>query len=298
LKVNGLGKLTAIFRDPPPELAFEISEAGISMGRTKNKADIRFEALPAGAVVASPVTDNVLSAEALTDALAVLLPPNGSRKRTAALILPDYSTRISVMEFDSFPEKAEDQQALVRFRLRKSVPFDVESAALGYWRQASAGGKKHEVVVAVTPLETVARYEAPFRARGIQTGFVTVSSLAALELAAADGVSVIAKINGHVLTVMVAHHTHLKLLRSIELTDYSLDEIAADLFPTFVYIEDHFQVRAARLLLCGFGNLERGAVAQFHPELNIPVEPLHSPLAPLTAYNAGLLGYMQGAEAA
>ena len=76
--------------------------------------------------------------------------PAGNAARSC-LILPDYSARLSVLDFDSFPEKAEDQAALIRFRIRRSVPFDIDSAALSYWRQNSPGGKSHEVVVAVTP---------------------------------------------------------------------------------------------------------------------------------------------------
>jgi type IV pilus assembly protein PilM len=216
------------------------------------------------------------------------------------LILPDYSARLSVLEFDSFPEKEEDQRALVRFRLKKSVPFDIESAALSYWRQVDAEKKKQEVVVAVTPLEILARYEAPFRARGIQPGYVTVSPLAALELVSSDGISAVAKLNGQTLTILVMQKDHLKLVRTLELTvphsaDTTLEEIAADLYPTFVYIEDRFAVKASRLVLCGFGALEDDAVRQFEAELEIPVEPVRSPMAAISGHNAGLLGYLAGA---
>ena len=44
----------------------------------------------------------------------------------------------------------------MRFRLRKSVPFDVEAAAVSYFPQP-AGGKKMDVVAAVAPLEIVSR---------------------------------------------------------------------------------------------------------------------------------------------
>jgi type IV pilus assembly protein PilM len=177
------------------------------------------------------------------------------------------------------------------------VPFDVESAALSYWRQGSPGGKSHELVVAVSPLEIIARYEAPFRALGIATGLVTLSPLAALELVTIDGISVIAKINGHVLTVMVAQHGVLKLIRSLELTEFSLEEITADLFPTFVYVEDNLAASVTRVVLCGFGELEQPAMAQFQRELNIPVEPMRSRLGAVNAHNAGLLGYLQGTVA-
>jgi type IV pilus assembly protein PilM len=294
-----LDKIARIFKDPPPELAFEICEAGVSMARTKDPSSIKFQDLRPGVLSISPVHDNVVMADELAAAIGALIPAGSSRKRYhAALILPDYSARLSVLEFDSFPEKEEDQRALVRFRLKKSVPFDIESAALSYWRQVDTEKKKQEIVVAVTPLEILARYEAPFRARGIQTGFVTVSPLAVLELVSSDGISAVAKLNGQVLTILVMQGNNLKLVRTLELTETTLEEIAADLYPTFVYIEDRFAVKASRLTLCGFGALEEAAVRQYQAELEVPVEPVRSTMAAISGNNAGLLGYLQGARAA
>jgi type IV pilus assembly protein PilM len=293
-----MNRLSALFQDPPPDLVFEVSETGINMARTRNPTGVVFQALPAGVVSASPLRDNIQNPDAFAESVAALVPAAGARQgKKAALILPDYSARVSVLDFDSFPEKDEDQEALVRFRIKKSVPFDVESAALSYWRQNSPGGKSHEVVVAVSPLEIIARYEAPFRAVGIQPGLVTVSPLAALDLVTTDGISVVAKVNGHVLTVMVSQQGVLKLTRSLELNEFSLAEIAADLFPTFVYVEDNLQAQATRLVLCGFADLEQAAIAQFQDELEIAVEPLRSRLGAVNGQNAGLLGYLQSTVA-
>lgn len=286
--------LTALLQDPPPEFAFEISEQAIVMARTRSAATMVAQDLLAGVVSASPLRDNILQPELFAAEVARLAPAGSVRKRrSAALILPDYSARLSVLDFDSFPEKAEDQEALVRFRIRKSVPFDIDSAAISYWRQNSPGGKSHELVVAVTPLEIIARYEAPFRALGMQPGLVTVSSLAALELVPIDGISVVAKINGNILTVLVSHLGVLKLVRSLELTEVSLPEIAADLYPTFVYVEDNLHAVAARLVLCGFGDLESAAIVEFQAEMGIGVEAMRSRLGAVNGRNAGLLGYLQ-----
>ncbi len=51
------------------------------------------------------------------------------KRRDVALILPDFSARISVLDFDQFPTDPKEQASLIRFRLKRSVPFDVESAA-------------------------------------------------------------------------------------------------------------------------------------------------------------------------
>jgi type IV pilus assembly protein PilM len=212
-----------------------------------------------------------------------------------ALILPDFCTRITVVDFDSFPSDPKEQASLVRFRVKRSVPFDVESAALSYFPQPHAvkGEKKVDVVVVLAPLEIVARYEAPFRTAGMNPGLVTTSSMAALELAPEAGLSVIAKLTGHTLTVIVRQKATIKLVRCLEMPSNDLDDIEAVLLPTFVYIEDNLGGRAEHLMLCGFGARSEEAQQRFAGELGVPVEPMRSPLATPGENNAGLLGYLR-----
>ena len=198
----------------------------------------------------------------LSVAVREMVPANGSRKRRdVALILPDYSVADRGPGFRQFPFRPKEQLSLIRFRIRKSVPFDVESAAISYFVQP-AESKKFDVVVVVAPLEVISRYEAPFRAAGMNPGLVTTSALAALNLVEDGGITVVAKITGGVLTVMVLQHGRLKLVRCLEVHANDVAEIAADLYPTFVYIEDNIGAKADRLLLCGFAErLETGAAA-------------------------------------
>src|SRR5437899_9275932 len=164
-------KLASLFKDPPPAYAFELSEAGIAVADMTSAPRTAFHPLTPGTIAVSPLRDNILMPDELLAAVRALAPSNGNRKRREmALILPDNCARIAVLDFDSFPADAKEQLSLVRFRMKKSVPFDVESAAVGYWAQAAAGGKV-DVIAAVAPVEIVARYEAPFRAIGMNPGF-------------------------------------------------------------------------------------------------------------------------------
>lgn len=285
--------LRALIQDPPPSLAFEISEAGIAVARIRPKGDTAFHPLKPGVVSPSPLRDNVLLPDELTLAVRSIAGSNGSRKRRdAALILPDNCARIAVLDFDEFPSDRKEQLSLVRFRIKKSIPFDVESAALSYWAQP-AGGKKHDVIVAVAPLEIVTRYEAPFRAAGLAPGFVTVSALAALELVNERALTIVAKRTGRVLTVLVLDKGLLKLVRCLEMVSADVAEVAGDLYPTFVFVEDHFGARAEKLLLCGFGDRSEDARRCFQSELEVPVEPVRSAAGIAGENNAGLLGYLR-----
>lgn len=284
--------LSALLKDPPPGLAFELSESAITVAKTNGKIP-EFDSRPLnpGVISVSPLRDNVLLPDEFAAAVRGIIPQTGKgRRRDALVILPDYCARVSVLDFDSFPSDAKEQRALLRFRMKKSVPYDLDSAALSYWPQPN--GKKFDVVVAVAPLEIVARYEAPFRAAGINPGMVTVSALASLDLVNETAVTVICKLGGRVLTVMVVESGRLKLVRSLELSDASVEEIAADLYPTFVYIEDNLEAKAEKLLLCGFGGLVETARAQFQRELEIEVSPVESRFGAPGPSNAGLMGYV------
>jgi type IV pilus assembly protein PilM len=287
-----LEKLKALLQDPPPSMAFEISEAGIASARIGARAELEFFPLKPGTLSVSPLRENVVDPDEFTMAVRAVANTQTARKRReVALILPDYCTRIAVLDFDSFPSDPKEQSSLVRFRMKRSVPFDVDSAALGYFAQSV--GKKVDVVVSVAPIEIVARYEAPFRSAGMSPGLVTTSSLAALELAPEGGLSVFAKLTGKTLSVLVRQGAVLKLVRCLEIASAGLDDIAGVLLPTFVYIEDNLGGRAERLILCGFGAQTETAQRRFQDELGVDVAPLRSPLGAPGENNAGLLGYLR-----
>jgi type IV pilus assembly protein PilM len=282
-----------LLQDPPPAMAFEISEAGIAAARIGARAELEFHPLKPGTLTISPLKENVLDAEAFSAAVRALSATQSARKRKdVALILPDVCTRIAVLDFDGFPSDLKEQLSLIRFRLKRTVPFDVESAAVSFFSQPAIN-KKIDVVVVMSPLEIVSRYEAPFRAAGMTPGLVTASSIAALDLAPDTDRNVVAKLSGQVLTVLVREKTALKLVRCLEIPSNSLDDIAGVLLPTFVYVEDNLGGKAEKLLLCGFGASADEAQRRFQEELGVPVESLRSPLGAPGENNAGLLGYLR-----
>jgi type IV pilus assembly protein PilM len=287
-----LDSLKSMLIDPPPGMAFEVSEAGIAAARIGHKTELDFHALKPGVLAISPLKENVLDADEFASAIKALAATHTARKgKDAALILPDFSTRTTVLDFDTFPAEPEEQLALIRFRLKRSVPFDVESAATSYFAQP--GAKRVDVVVVMTPLEIISRFEAPFRAAGLNPGLVTTSSLAALELAPEGGLTMVAKLTGRALTLLAREKGTLKLVRCVELPSAELEDITAVLAPTFVYMEDNLGGRAEKLLLCGFGTRADEAQRLFQEELGVEVEQMRSPLGVPGENNAGLLGYLR-----
>ena len=277
--------LTNLLEDPPPSYAFELSEAGIAWSHGGN---IQWRPFEEGVLTVTPSRDNVLRPEVFSSHIESLVPGSKGKRRPAALILPDFSSRVQVLDFDQFPSNPDEQLSLIKFRLRKTVPFDIDSAVVSYHVQPAE--KRVDVVTALMSLEIVARYEAPFRAAGFQPGMVTTSSLAAINLAPVAGVSLLIKLSGRVMCVMVQDGLKLRLARTVELASVDLDEVIAVLHPTIAYVEDEMVRKPERLYLIGHPT----AAPDLSRELNLPVEPLTSRFGTLGEYNAGLLGYLQG----
>lgn len=281
-----LKKITRWVKDPPPQHLFELSEGGLAFARG---TETGFQAFEPGTLVASPTEDNLLRADAIAAVIGRVAAGGSKRRRPAAVILPDYAARVSVLDFDSFPSAPEEQKSLVRFRFKKTIPFDIDSAAVSYFVQPSASKKKIDVLAVIVALEVMARYEALFRSSGFQPGSVTTSTLAALNLYHGDGIAVLAKLSGRVLTVAVIAGETIKLFRCVTLEEASEEEILGVLHPTFSYVEDELGAPVKRLVLCGVPQeIARG--------LKCEVETLASPFGTPGAYNAGLLGYLESIE--
>ncbi len=274
-----------VVQDPPPNHLFELSEAGIAYSQAGQAGFLPFEP---GTLVVSPVEDNMLRPDAVGALIGKIAGPNGSKKRRpAAIILPDYAARVTVLDFDSFPSSAEEQLSLIKFRVKKTIPFDIDSAAVSYFVQPTSG-KRVEVLAVTVAVEVIARYEALFRSAGFHPGVVTTSTLAALNLYKGDGVAIFAKLSGLTLTVAVIQGSTIKLFRCVTLDDASESEILSVLHPTFAYVEDELSAPVGKLILCGFTQAPSG--------LRCEVEPLRSRFGSPGPFNAGLLGYLEQIE--
>ena len=284
-----LESITRLVKDPPPAHVFELSEAGVAHARG---AETSFASLPAGALEVSPVEDNLRHVEQITPVLGAIAAPKAggarsTKRRTAAVLLPDACARVSVLDFDAFPATAPEQLALVRFRVKKTIPFDIDSAAVRYYLQPGTSKKgKTEVVVVTIALDVLARYEALFRNAGFHAGDITVSGLAVLNMYKGQEAAMVARLAGKTLTVMVVAGGKLRLFRCLPLESASEEEIRAVLYPTFAYAEDELAAPVRRVILCGFDT----------PLENLPCEsePLRGRFGAAGPFNAGLLGYLEG----
>jgi type IV pilus assembly protein PilM len=282
--------------EPPPALAIEIAEQGLSVGRP-GRPGLEFHDLPLDAVKVNPSQANFLAPELVQSRLNPLR--NGSNR--LALLLPDFSARVAVMSFDEFPKSEEERVALIKFRLKKSVPFEIDSARISCHVQPARQTGKQEVVAVAVAKPVIDQYEDAMQAVGWQTGLVTISSLAALDLLPDNGVTLMVRLNGRTLTLAVKQDSRLRLFRCLELSELSLTEVEDAIYPTAAYVEDELKSKVDRLVACGFGSTVDSLTAnwqQHYPQCT--VEPLRARNGQFSvnATNAGLVGYLQHWEAA
>ena len=223
-------------------------------------------------------------------ALRAALDAVADRDKNLTVVVPDGAVRVLLIDFDSLPSKTADILPIIRFRLRKLVPFEVEDAAITYQvmpRIAAAGALpgapvQTRVLVAVCPREILAEYEAVVREAGYVPGVVLSSTLAATALLSAEPALVVNR-NGNMLTTAIVRGDEILLHRSLDFEGDEFElgtvrEATAAIRPSFVaeevrqnvsvamaYFEDTLAMQPTSLYYIG-----PGTIAEFVDLLDDP----------------------------
>ena len=239
-------------REPKPRLACEITPQSVIAARTKGDhsgLDVyTVRRLDGNLVRPSLNAGNVSNASELSQSISSALAAVGGRKRDVVAVIPDASVRVLLMDFDTLPEKPAEAEAIIRFRLRKSVPFDAEHAALSFQSYRKDGTVK--VLAAVTPREVLAEYESAVRGAGYEPGYVLPSTLAALNAVDADRPTLLLKADGSFISVAIADRNELVLYRMLDvIPGRTGTAIADEVYPSIVFFEDNYSAKIERILL-------------------------------------------------
>src|SRR5208283_359004 len=202
-----------------PPAAVEIAPEGVLAAASPGSGQLYLHAfvpLAPGALVPSIDATNLHAPDAVSAAIRSALGEVSPRTRAVTLVLPDTLVRVFMLDFDSLPAKAADAASIVRFRLRKMVPFDVEQAGVSY-QVLSRTETEAKVLAAIIPGPVLAEYEAAVRAAGYEPGAVLSSSLAALEAVDELEAVMAANLGTHSITTSIANGQDLLLYRTLDL---------------------------------------------------------------------------------
>jgi type IV pilus assembly protein PilM len=300
-------KLTSRSGGRPP-VAVEVAPEGVlAAARSAKKSDsaggqpCAFAPLPPGALVPGIEEPNLRAPEAVAAAIRSALAELSPRKRHITLVLPDTLVRIFVLDFDSLPAKPAEAIPVVRFRLRKMVPFDVEHAGVSY-QVLEQGETECKVLAAVMPGPILAEYEAAVRSAGYEPGAVLPSSLAALEAVDSTQAILAANLSAHAMTTSIANGHDLLLYRTLDLPDDPRErvaEIRRGIAVATAYFEDKLGSRPRQLYYAGIQDPTEFAHFIGDPALSVvawaprPEEALTA--LPQTNF-AGVAGALAGAS--
>jgi type IV pilus assembly protein PilM len=170
-------------------------------------------------------------------------------------VLPDTVVRVFVLDFDSLPSKAAEVVPVIRFRLRKMVPFDVEQAGVSY--QVLVENKTEcKVLAAVLPGAILAEYEGAVRAASYEPGAVLPTSLASLGAIDSTEPVLAANLGALALTTSITYGQDLLLYRTLDLPEepsQRLDEVQRGIAVAAAYFEDKVGARPRVLHFAGIG---------------------------------------------
>src|ERR1700751_2280145 len=164
---------------PHPTLVAEIPPSRVAVarwGKTRGTLEsYAIEPVPFGAIVPSPVEVNVAQPDAVRGALRRLFSRVTGHGTDVALLIPDPVVRVFILAFETLPRRADEALPLLRWRLKKSVPFDVDQTVVSWMRQESREGKL-EIVTAVARNRIVREYEQIAETLGANVGVVLSST--------------------------------------------------------------------------------------------------------------------------
>jgi type IV pilus assembly protein PilM len=236
------------------KLACEITADRVIAGRTSDHGNAletcSIRTLSPGAVAPSLTAANVINRAAVANAVSDALSGISTRHhRDVIAIIPDAACRIALLDFDAMPEKPQDADSVVRFRLKKSLPFEVERAKVSYDVRRSNGLIR--VVAAVALPIVLDEYESVMREAGFSPGVVVPSTLAALGLVEASRPALLVKVAHGTISVAIVHEDDLLLFRVIESGSIEPAQLADDIYPSLVFLQDTYNVKVERILLSG-----------------------------------------------
>jgi len=264
---------------PHPEPVVEIDPDRVSAAQWKDGRlhSYAVEPLEVGALMASPVETNVTQPDAVRRALQRVFSRVGSLSGPLALLLPDPVVRVFILPFENLPRRGEDALPLLRWRLKKSVPFDVEETVVSWSRQAGRNGAL-EIVAAVARQGIVREYESLIEGFGAQPTVVLSSTLAALPLLGERGSTLLMRMSGRTLTTVIVREATLCLYRSTEMPAAAaqLDPkwVLEELFPASAYYQDTWGESIDRAALAGFQGRHDVFQAAVENELKMPARAL------------------------
>ena len=262
---------------PHAAVAIEVAPervAAARWSRTGSLDGFAVESLPAGSVAPSAVEANIINGSAVKTAVATVCDRLRARDEDVALILPDTVIRVFVQHFEDFPRSTAEAVPMLRWKLKKSVPFEADETLISYMRQAPRESGI-DVVTALARLRIIREYESLVEGVGLRPGVVMSSSLASLSLLEDEKPTLLARVSGSALTTAIVRRGVLCGYRCTELPAHGLNltpqMLLEEIFPVAAYYQDTWLESIQSVRVAGLGSrlpeFVRPLEEEFHCEV-------------------------------
>jgi type IV pilus assembly protein PilM len=262
---------------PHPALALEIASDRVAVARwnrTGSLDSFAVELLPAGSIVPSAVESNLINSAAVSAAISKACERVRSREEDVALVLPDPVIRVFVQHFEEFPRSADEAIPMLRWKLKKSIPFEADETIISYMRQPPREAGV-DVVTALARMRIIREYEALVEGIGLHPGVVLSSSLAAISLLDGGRPTMLARVSGTALTTAIVWDGVLCGYRCTELpahgASFTPQMLLEEIFPVAAYFQDTWHEGISSVHLAGLGGrlpeFVRPLEQEFHCEV-------------------------------
>ncbi len=244
---------------PHASLSIEVAPdrvAAARWSRTGSLDGYAVESLPVGALIPSAVETNIVNGPAVKAAVASVCERLRSRDEDVAMILPDTVIRVFVQHFEEFPRSAAEAVPMLRWKLKKSVPFESDETLISYMRQAPRESGI-DVVTALARLRIIREYESLAEGLALHPGVVLSSSLAAISLLEDEKPTLLARVSGSTLTTAIVRRGVLCGYRCTELPAHGASltpqMLLEEIFPVAAYYQDTWQETIQSVRVAGLG---------------------------------------------
>jgi type IV pilus assembly protein PilM len=262
-----------------------------------------FAPLAAGALTPGLKVPNVADPAAMAAAVESVLGEVNAKTKALTLVVPDAAARVLLLDFDTLPPKRQEALSVVRFRLRKMVPFDVETASVSYQVMAERAGQL-SVLVTVMPGDVLAEYEGVIRDAGYSPGAVLPSTLAISAAMESNDAALMVNQAGSSVTTAVTQGDEMLLHRLMELPadERARDqEMAQAVITTLAWYEDTLRSTPGNLYYAGPGGATAARMAPWaamvEPAPRIEDFAVPEQVSTMTSIPAGLTAGVTGALA-
>jgi type IV pilus assembly protein PilM len=297
-----------------PRLACEIRPEGVVAARVSaekrgaTETVLAFAPTSAGVLRPGLKVPNLADRAAVIAALESALGATNARDRDVTVVVPDAAARVLLLDFDALPTRRQEALQVVTFRLRKMVPFDVETAVVSYqvMAQKGSGAKSGQLSLLVTimPGEVLEEYEGVVREAGYEPGAVLPSTLAAVAGLNGNGAALIVNHSLASVTTAVTNSGEMLLHRTMDLAgegDAREEEMAQAVITALAWYEDTLKATPEKLHYAGMGGAKAANESRWlrmvNPAPPIDELPLPAGASMLTSIPSGSTAGVTGALA-